>query len=190
MDIKKELNQKKMELDVVQREYKEIREKIKGAAELRDSKEVVDFAKTKENLDRIKEELNKFTQDHNKIKDEIVQEQSILRSIKQQQIETQKELEGAASRLYNAKEELDKKEIFQDESVLSPEEKEFIEKTNENASQGVIEAASAVVGSLKSKLNMTEKELETVQNLLEKERNEHEDTKRELERLKDSLEKS
>ena len=43
-----------------------------------------------------------------------------------------------------------------------------------------------VVGSLKSKLNMTQKELEALQLLLEKEREEHEKTKKELEKLKAS----
>jgi cell division protein FtsL len=88
--------------------------------------------------------------------------------------------------LYNAKEELGKKEHFQDTSILTPKEKEFIEgeKANQKSSAGIIEAASAVVGSLKSKLNMTQKELETIQILLEKERNEHEKTKQELKELK------
>ena len=76
---------------------------------------------------------------------------------------------------------------FQEESVLTSKEREFIQgEKNEKASAGVIEAASAVVGSLKSKLNMTQKELEAVQLLLEKERDEHEKTKQELERLKRS----
>ena len=46
---------------------------------------------------------------------------------------------------------------------------------------GVVEAASVVVASLKSKLNMTRKELEAVQLMLEQERERHEDTKRRLE---------
>ena len=193
MLVKKELNQKKMELDVIQREYKEIREKIKGSEQIKDSKEFSDFTKTKENLTRIKDELDEFTREHDSIKEQIAQEQAILRSIKQQQMESEKELEEANSRLYNAKEELDKKDVFQEESVLTPKEKEFIQGNNKKDSAGIIEAASAVVGSLKSKLNMTQKELEAVQLLLEKEREEHENTKNELEKLKEetkSLEKS
>ena len=41
-------------------------------------------------------------------------------------------------------------------------------------------------GSLKAKLNMTQKELEALQLLLEKERIEHEKTRQELEKLKAS----
>ena len=43
--------------------------------------------------------------------------------------------------------------------------------------QEVIEAASVVVGSLKSKLTTTQKELEKIQGLLEEERKAHEKTK-------------
>jgi len=57
----------------------------------------------------------------------------------------------------------------------------------QTCSAGVIEAASAVVGSLKSKLNMTQKELEVIQLLLEKEREEHEKTKQKLKKLNESI---
>jgi len=71
-------------------------------------------------------------------------------------------------------------------SVLTPKERKFIqgEGSNQKGSAGILEAASAVVGSLKSKLNMAQKELEAVQLLLEKERKEHEKTKQKLEKLK------
>ncbi len=104
-------------------------------------------------------------------------------------MEVEKELDEANSRLYNAKEELDKKDQFQDTSILTPSEKEFIvgENKNQNSNAGIIEAASAVVGSLKSKLNMTQKELDAVQSLLEKEREAHEKTRKEFEKLKVSI---
>ena len=186
MLVKKELNQNKMESDVIQREYKEIRDKIKNAEQIKDSKSVSEFSKTKGNLSKIKEELEKVTNEYDKIKKQVAEEQSALHRIRQQQIEYEKELDEARSRLYNAKEELDKKDNFQDTSVLTPKEKEFIERdsSNQKSSAGVIEAASAVVGSLKSKLNMAQKELEALQLLLENEREEHEKTKKELEKLK------
>jgi len=189
MLVKKELNQKKLESDVIQREYKEIRDKIKNAEQIKDSKSVNEFSKTKGNLSKIKEELEETTNEYDKIKKQVAEEQSTLHSIRQQQIEYEKELDEASSRLYNAKEELDKKDNFQDTNVLNPKEKEFIERnsSNQKSSAGVIEAASAVVGSLKSKLNMAQKELEALQLLLEKEREEHEKTKQELEKLMASI---
>ena len=195
MIVKKELNQKKMELDIIQREYRETREKAKKAELIKDSKSVEKFNKTEGDHSKIKEELDEFAKKHDEIKEQLEKEQATLHNIKKQQVEVEKELEGANSRLYNAKNELDKKEIFEDTSILTTSEKEFIGVDNESqkSSAKIIEAASAVVGSLKSKLNTTMKELETVQTLLEKEKAEHEKTKKDLENLKQttqSLDKS
>ena len=186
MLVKKELNQKKMELDITQREYRETREKSKKAELIKDSKSVEKFNKTEGEHSKIKEELDQFIKKHGEIKEQIEKEQAALHNIKKQQVEVEKELDEANSRLYNAKQELDKKDTFEDTSILTTSEKEFIgiDSKSQKSSAGVIEAASVVVGSLKSKLNTTLKELETVQSLLEKERIEHERTKEDLENLK------
>ena len=186
MSVKKELNQKKMELDIIQREYKETRERNKKLALIKDSKLIDEFNKNEEEHLKIKEELEEFTKKYKQIKEQITQEQSALHIIRKQQVEVEKELDEANSRLYNAKEELEKKDHFEDTSILTPSEKGLIKGGNEDDknSAGIIEAASAVVGSLKSKLNTTLKELETIQLLLEKEREDHEKTKKELEKLK------
>jgi len=188
MLVKKELNQKNMELDITQLEYKKIREKIKNSEQIKDSKSINKFNKTEENLSKIKQKLQEITEEYNNIKKQVSQEQSTLHNIRNQQIDYEKELDEARSRLYNAKEELAKKDHFQDTSVLTTKERKFIqgENSNQKNSAGIMEAASAVVGSLKSKLNMAQKELEAIQLLLEKEREEHEKTKQKLERLKSS----
>ena len=195
MTVKKELNQKKTELDIIQREYRETREKAKKAELIKDSKSAERFNKTEGDHSKIKEELDEFIKKHSEIKEQLEKEQATLHNIKKQQVEVEKELEEANSRLYNAKNELDEKEIFEDASILTTSEKEFIGVDNESqkSSAKIIEAASAVVGSLKSKLNTTVKELETVQTLLEKEKAEHEKTKKDLDDLKQttqSLDKS
>ena len=189
MSIKKEFNQKKMELDIVQREYKETVERNKKAESAKDSKSIDEFNKDKENHSKIKQEVDKLTKEydelknvHAELKKQIEQEKSTLHSIRKQQIEVEKELDEANSRLYNAKEELEKRDHFEDTSILTPSEKEFIisETDDDKNSAGIIEAASAVVGSLKSKLNMTLKELETVQLLLEKEREAHKENEKRI----------
>ena len=169
MSIKKEFNQKKMELDVVQREYRETREKIKNSQQIKDTKSINEFNKTEKEFKKIKEELDKMTKEHEKIKNEITNGQTSLHGIRKQQVEVGKELDEANSRLYNAKEELNKKEKFQDTSVLTPKEKKDmkVESQTSKNSAGVIEAASIVVGSLKSKLTTAQKELEQIQGLLE-----------------------
>jgi chromosome segregation ATPase len=186
MSVKKELNQKKMELDISDLEYKKMQEKIKNSEQIKDSRSINEFNKTEENLSIIKQKIGKITEEYNQIKKQVSQEQSSLHNIRTQQIEYQKELDEARSRLYNAKEELEKKDKFQDTSILTSKERKFIqgETPNPKTSAGIIEAASAVVGSLKSKLNMTQKELEAIQLLLEREREEHEKTKQKLEKLK------
>ncbi len=190
MTVKKELNQKKLELDVAQREHKSILEKIRGLDRIKDEEKEAEFVKTEGELEKIKSELEEMTKEYDGVKEELAKGKSDLHMTRKQQIDVEKELEEANSRLYNAKEELDKKDEFQDTSVLTPGEKEFIQgKTGKDSNSArVIEAASAVVGSLKSKLGTAQKELDTVQNLLEKERQAHAETRRELDSLKSSSE--
>ena len=186
MSIKKEFNQKKMELDVVQREYRETREKIKNSQQIKDTKSINEFNKTEKEFKKIKEELDKMTKEHEKIKNEITKDQTSLHGIRKQQVEVGKELDEANSRLYNAKEELNKKDKFQDTSILTPKEKKDmkVESQTSKNSAGVIEAASIVVGSLKSKLTTAQKELEQIQGLLEEEREAHKKTRQELMKIK------
>ena len=186
MSIKKEFNQKKMELDIVQREYRETREKIKNSQQIKDTKSINEFNKTEKEFKKIKEELDKMTKEHEKIKNEITKGQTNLHGIRKQQVEVGKELDEANSRLYNAKEELNKKDKFQDTSILTPKEKKDmkVESQTSKNSAGVIEAASIVVGSLKSKLTTAEKELEQIQGLLEEEREAHKKTRQELMKIK------
>ena len=192
MLVKKEHNQKRMELDIILREYKEVKEKIKNSEQIKDSKSINQFKKTeedlitiKDNLKNTKEKLEEKINEYDEIAKKITKEQSILHNIKKQQLESEKELEEANSRLYNAKIELEQKDQFQETEVLSLKEKEFIEGNNNiQSSAGVIEAASVVVGSLKSKLSTTQKELESIQLQLEKEMEEHKKTRNELEKLK------
>jgi predicted nucleic acid-binding Zn-ribbon protein len=188
MLIKKEFNQKKMELDIVQREHRETREKIKNAQQIKDTKTIDEFNKTENNFKKIKEELDKITKEHKQMKDEIVKGQTTLHGIRKQQVEVGKELDEANSRLYNSKQELDKKDNFQDTSILTPKEEKEIKGNSpiEKNNASVIEAASIVVGSLKSKLNTTQKELEEIQGLLEEEREAHKKTRQELIKIKTS----
>ena len=193
MSVKKESNQKKMELDTIYLEYKDIKTKIKGADEKfnKNEKSIEEFDKIELNLTKMRQELEKSVKEHDEIKEKIVEGQSSLHEIRAQQIQVQKELEEINSRLYNAKQEVKNPQQgnLDEAGVFTSKEKEFIEGEiiSKRETKGIIEAASVVVGSLKSKLNIAEKEIEAVQNLLEKERNEHSQTKKELEKLKKRL---
>jgi predicted nucleic acid-binding Zn-ribbon protein len=175
-------------LDIVQREHRETREKIKNAQQIKDTKTIDEFNKTENNFKKIKEELDKITKEHKQMKEEITKGQTTLHGIRKQQVEVGKELDEANSRLYNAKQELGEKENFQDTSILTPKEKKEITGNNpvEKNNASVIEAASIVVGSLKSKLSTAQKELEQIQGLLEEEREAHKKTRQELIKIKSS----
>ncbi len=193
MEIKKETNQKLMELDVVKREYRDIKQKIEGADEYHQKNEklIDELEKTESTLKNTKQELEKSTKEDNKIKEKISEEESILNEIETKKIQTQQELEEITARLYNARKE---QVISDNATIFSTKEKKFIEQQigETQETKGIIEAASVVTASLKSKLSMAEKELEAIQQLLAKERKEHTLTKAKLEKLqgKTSKEKS
>jgi len=184
MEIKKETNQKKLKLDVVNREYRDIKQKIEDIDEKyeKNKKSMDEIEKTETSLKNAKQELEKSIKEDNETKEKISEAKSNLHELKTQEIQTQKELEEITSRLYNAKQELGSPV---NTSVFTNKEKEFIQEQigEKQDTKGIIEAASVVVASLKSKINMAEKELEAVQQLLAKERREHALTKEKLEKL-------
>ena len=185
MEIKKETNQKLMDLDGIKREYRDTKQKIENIDELyqKNKKQIDELEKTENNIKNAKQELEKLIKEENEIKGKISEEKSILDTIKGQEIQTQKELEEITSRLYNAKQDL----VASDNGTIFPsKEKEFIEQQfgGKQETNGIIEAASVVTASLKSKLSMAEKELEAIQQLLAKERKEHTLTKEKLDKVK------
>ena len=184
MELKKETNQKKLELDVVKREYSDIKQKIESKDETFQKNQTLidELKKTETNIKNAKQELENSIKEDKQVKEKISEGQSVLHDIQMQESQTQKELEEITARLYNAKKEL---VMSDDGSIFSNKEKEFIQGQigGSQDSKGIIEAASVVAASLKSKLTMAEKELEAVQLLLEKERNEHIQTKEKLEKL-------
>jgi len=186
MELKKEVNQKILELDVVKREYKDIRQKIEEAGKNEQKNKVIvnEIEKNEINLKNIKQELEKLAKKESEIKDRISEAQSKLQEVKLQQTQNQNKLAETTSHLNNQKQDsggLDKTFIFSDK------EKEFIKDQigPDQYTKGIIEAASVVTASLKSKLNLSQKELETVQKLLERERKEHMLTKETLEKFQD-----
>ena len=184
MSVKKELYQEKMERNVIKQEYDEIVNKIKG---IRESDIVSRLEKSQEDLLRTRQELDETRDKYVKIKEQITEEQSTLDDIKRQQIEYGKKLDEASSRLHSAKEELAEMSNSQDTDIITPEKELAEGDSADHKNLSVIEAASAMVGSLKSKLNMAQKEMEALQLLLEKERMDHRKTEQELEELKRRL---
>jgi chromosome segregation ATPase len=184
MEIKKETNQRKMELDVVKREYRDTKQKIEGVDEKykENKKLTVELEKTETDLKNSKKEIEVLIKKDIEIKEKISEGQSILHEIKLKEIQIQSKLEEVTSRLYKSKQEL---ENSGNTGIFTNKEKKFIKDQigGNQETKGIIEAASVVTASLKSKLSMSQKELEAIQQLLEKERKEHELAKEKLKNL-------
>ncbi len=109
--------------------------------------------------------------------------------IKQEEVEEQ--LQKTNSELKDARLELEniegKKHKIFEELIKKNNEKVPTSKklsNQKNDSKRVVQAASAVIASMHTKLTKAEKELETMVKLLEEERKEHQKTKKELDGLK------
>jgi len=191
MSVKKENNQKKMELDMTYLEYKDIKTKIKDADEKfnKNEKLIDELDKTELNLKKIKIEIENGIKELDEINKKIIESKSSLHEIDTQKIMAEKELEKINLKLYNKKQDEQNPDQGNPSEVSGVTPKKIVEDaiTTKRETQGIIEAASVIVGSLKSKLSMAEKEIDAVQALLEKERNEHSQTRKELEKLKEKL---
>ncbi|MEK0319248.1 MAG: hypothetical protein QQN43_06675, partial [Nitrosopumilus sp.] len=75
--------------------------------------------------------------------------------------------------------DLNKKELLKDIQLEQKKSKNKEKKPGEDKeSKHVIEAASAAIASIKNKLKIAETELDTVKQVLEKERKEHQELKK------------
>lgn len=207
METKRELNQRRDEMSATKASLERLRAEVDEKRKLR-TKIEAETAEKKKELARAQTQVEEALLSHGELEKKISEGQHTLSVIKTQQAETERELEEINARLYNAREELSKQEQFPEPGALSSTERAFIQGGTESAAgqetpgaapgqdapqsqqggesrryAGVVEAASVVVASLKSKLGMMQKELEAAQLMLEQERARHEATKRKLESL-------
>lgn len=172
MEVKRELNEKKAGLELAKSEHAEV---LRRAEKLKAGR--AEAALAREALERIRGEIDGASAEKKGLDEALERGRSELQGLRVQAGAARQELEEANARLYDAKEELNRGDLFAGPAAPADAEDAAVQ----GGQPGVIEAASAVVGSLKSKLAMTQKELEAVQLLLEKEREEHDRTKRALE---------
>lgn len=187
MLVKKETNQKKMELDTLQKKFKTVRtDRPEGPVH---AGGLADVSGAQAALSRTQQDLRQAASQLAKVRSESAREQEQLHSVRSQRIQVQKEMEAATARLYNARQDLSRIQHGRAADgtldALSHDEKLLV-SSGMSRSGGIIEAASAVVGSLKSKLSLAEEELEKTRQLLEKERQNHTETRNALDRLKKS----
>ena len=210
MLIKKELNQKRTQLAAAEREYGEIRDRIKKTGQhARDSGQAGDASGKA--LSKTRHDLEDARREHDGLRRRVAQEQAALDGIMSRQAQARADLEGIMSRQAQARADPEGMGSAPVQRGAGPEDPEAggdgdgdgapaaagapgTDPADGSAPGGgadgkksaaaVIEAASAVVGSLKSRLSATQKELEAVQALLSEERAEHEKTRRELRDLR------
>lgn len=198
MLVKKELNQKRMQVDTARREHLEILDKIKKADQhIKSSKQKDDISE--KSLSKTRRQLQDAAKEYDEIKKTIVQAQAALDDIQNQHAQTQRDLQDTKS----ASGLRDPTQISAGVngdggggggSRSSSDDTEHeggpvpAKGAGDNKSTaGIIEAASAIVGSLKSQLITTQNELEAVRSLLSEERTEHEKTRQELLKLKNTM---
>ena len=189
MSVKKELKEKNAEMDAVRRKYREL-DSVSGTGGTAESS--AQRGRDKAELAKIREDLAKAAQEYTKVKDMTSRDQEKLDSIKTQQGQAKKELDSIKTQQGQAKKELDKTNsiLFGKKQELARSRDSTISKagqlsqTGSSGSDGIIEAASAVVASIKSKLNTSEKELKETRQMLKREKEDHDKTRKELQNLK------
>ena len=175
MSVKKELKEKNAEMDAVRRKYREL-DSVSGTGGTAESS--AQRGRDKAELAKIREDLAKAAQEYTKVKDMTSRDQEKLDSIKTQQGQAKKELDKTNSILFGKKQELARSR----DSTISKAGQ--LSQTGSSGSDGIIEAASAVVASIKSKLNTSEKELKETRQMLKREKEDHDKTRKELQNLK------
>lgn len=169
--VKKELIVKNKELSSLRSISSPNSPKIATPGQLKESVEIEEKIKKEKNkLDDIQTQIKESKVEFDAVKNEQHKSESKL-------IEVQALLKKSEKELGNI--EFNKKELLRDIQLEQKKSKDKGKKPAENNnSKQVIEAASAAITSMKNKLKMTETELATVKQILEKERKEHQETKK------------
>ncbi len=149
-------------------------------------------ANTRATLSKLQDEIKQAEQRRDELKGQAEKERKGLSETRKERIMAKERLDEINAMLYNAKGELGKKAKTQETGILTTKEKTFIQGggAGNGGSARIIEAASAVVGSLKSKLKEVQDKIDSVQVLLEEEREKHKKTMRELESFRKNATKS
>lgn len=181
MSIKKEANEEKNHIVSLERQQKISKEKILDLEKKYEQEraKLQDVAKTRMQLEQIRRDTEHSREEYNDIQQNISDARNKLNEISVRRIEVEdqyqeilEKIDGVGAKVTETTGEKPVRAAAKSQSHMAGEPK------------NVIEAASAVVASMKSKLSMAQKELDTVRGLLEKEREAHGRTRQELERLK------
>ncbi len=185
--VKKDLIQKKKDMDSLNTLYSISKKTITSQQNGKIYSEKIKI--DKDILEDIKSQINKGKKEMEEIKARKTDSLSELEQIKMEHPTTKSRLETMFMQIKKSQEELEnietkKQKIMDEIKKIKITNKKSNDQTKE--SKHVVEAASAVIASMKNKVNIAEKEIKTIQQMLGKERNEHQATKKQLESLKKS----
>lgn len=179
MAVKKESNEKKSNIESLERQYRVIKIKVENTQKqyTLEKTKIGEIEKTKLALQQIKTDIDLGTKNHNKVQTEISAAQTKLNEIITKRIDTEDQYQEILKKI---------NDIDVTDKTKKPQAVSKKQKPENDVSKNVVEAASVVVASMKTKLSAAQKEVEVVKQLLEKERIAHQKTKEELDKIKDS----
>ena len=195
ISVKKELIQKKKDLTSLN--------SMTSASKVSSSEKLgkpVDMKKIMEDktlLEKLQDQIIKGKNEFEKNKEKNVEYQKNLELLIAERRTTESRLDALHIAMKKSQKELEnietkKQEIVDDikteKNKMQYTDIKIIDHSEE--SKHVVAAASEVVANMKKKVSITEKELQTIKQLLKKERDEHQSTKNQLELLKKSKTKS
>ena len=161
-------------LELTKKEYQEVISKIMySKKKLLEIKKQIQLAYAEFDLAPKQEEYQKITVELNQSKSELTKIKKELETFNPQKLESDKineELEQRKKEL-----EIIKKQLTSSKSKV---------KKDDSSSKHLVESASQVVAATKKKLENTLKELEMMRQIIEKEKQSHNETKKKLKSLK------
>lgn len=188
ISIKKELIQKKKDMASLNT-MSSISQISSGQLD----KKIIESIKIKQEktiLENIQDKIKRGQKELEVAKKLSIESERDMEQAKREQRTTESRLKTLVLQIKKSQEELEniegkKQKIVNEIKAVkntSPTNKKPSDESQE--SKHLVEAASEVIASIKNKVNIAEKEIKTVQGLLQKERNEHQATKKQLESLK------
>ena len=188
MSVKRETNEERNHITSMERQQRVVKSKLEDL-ERRYKQDMQskssDMEKMQVQLRQGRNDVELCRREHEKIQEEIAAAQSKLTEVSMRRIKAEDQYQETLKKI----DETDGLPEAVRETSAEDTGADGSGAAGGDAPKNVIEAASAVVASMKAKLGMAEKELDAVKRLLSMERAEHEKTKRDLDDLGKQMQK-
>ena len=188
MSVKRETNEERNHITSMERQQRVVKSKLEDL-ERRYKQDMQskssDVEKMQVQLRQGRNDVELCRREHEKIQEEIAAAQSKLTEVSMRRIKAEDQYQETLKKI----EETDGLPEAVREAPAGDTDTDGRGAAGGDTPKNVIEAASAVVASMKAKLGMAEKELDAVKRLLSVERAEHEKTKRDLDDLGRQMQK-